>query len=143
MSCPFAFSFVCGNGTRKVLGIREVMPDDLDEKLASVEKWLAAKLKSRCAAARSWNAPPLPSTVFGLVIGKLLYELNPAAWKSAAARVADDTPPDGAIDDYLELVDGWDKLDLPVVRGLDSTVNILANEQCFTTRCDCTPLQYE
>ena len=53
MSRPFVFSFVCGNGTRKVLGIREVMPDDLDERLASVEEWLAAKLKSSCAAVRS------------------------------------------------------------------------------------------
>jgi hypothetical protein len=43
--------------------------------------------------------------VFGVVIGKLLYELNPVAWKSAAARVEDDTPSDGAIDDYLEWVE--------------------------------------
>ena len=36
---------------------------------------------------------------------------NPAAWKNAAARVEDDTPPDGAIDNYLEWVDGQDALD--------------------------------
>jgi hypothetical protein len=35
----------------------------------------------------------------GVVIGKLLYELTPAAWKKAAARVENDTAPDGAIDD--------------------------------------------
>jgi hypothetical protein len=48
----------------------------------------------------------LAIAVLGVVIGKLLYELNPAAWKSAAARFEDDTPPDGAIDDYREWVDG-------------------------------------
>jgi hypothetical protein len=42
--------------------------------------------------------------------GKLLYELNPAAWKNAAARVVDDTPPDGAIDDYLEWVEQQDEM---------------------------------
>jgi hypothetical protein len=41
--------------------------------------------------------------VIGVVIGKLLYELNPAVWKGAAARIEDDTPPDGAIDDYKDL----------------------------------------
>jgi hypothetical protein len=47
----------------------------------------------------------------GIVIGKLLYELNPAAWKSTAGRVEDDTPPDGAIDDYLEWVEEQDEMD--------------------------------
>jgi hypothetical protein len=64
----------------------------------------------------------------GVVIGRLLYELNPAAWKNAAERVEDDTPPDGAIDDYLDWVNGWDELDLTAVRRLDSTVSILAND---------------
>ena len=41
--------------------------------------------------------------VFGVVIGKLPYELNPAVWKGAAARIEDDTPPDGSIDDYKDL----------------------------------------
>ena len=49
MSRPFVFSFVSVNSTRKVLGTREVMRDDLDTKLASVEEWLAAKPESRCA----------------------------------------------------------------------------------------------
>ena len=40
--------------------------------------------------------------VIGVVIGKLLYELNPSLWENAAARVEDDTPPDTAIDRYLE-----------------------------------------
>jgi hypothetical protein len=44
--------------------------------------------------------------VTGVVIGNLLYKLNPAAWKSAAARVEDGVPPDGAIDDYLDWVNG-------------------------------------
>jgi hypothetical protein len=47
----------------------------------------------------------------GVVIGKLLYELNPAAWKNAAASVEDDTPPDGAIDDHLEWVEEQDEMD--------------------------------
>ena len=49
MSRPFVFSFVSVNGTRKVLGTREVMRDDLDAKLAVVEQWLAEKPNSRCA----------------------------------------------------------------------------------------------
>jgi len=46
----------------------------------------------------------LTVAVIGIVGGKLLYELNPSLWENAAARVEDDTPPDGAIDDYLEWV---------------------------------------
>ena len=42
---------------------------------------------------------------FDIVIGKLLYELNPALWENAAARVEEYTPSDGAIDDYLEWVE--------------------------------------
>jgi hypothetical protein len=42
---------------------------------------------------------------FGVVIGKLLYELNPSLWKGAAASAEDDAPADGAIDDYLEWAD--------------------------------------
>jgi hypothetical protein len=38
----------------------------------------------------------LAIAVIGVVIGKLLYELNPSLWENAAARVEDDTPPDGA-----------------------------------------------
>ena len=53
----------------------------------------------------------LAIAVVGVVIGKLLYKLNPAAWKSAAARVEDDTPPDGAIDDYLKWVDEQAEMD--------------------------------
>ena len=37
------------NGTRKVLGTREVMRDELDERLALVEEWLAEKPKARSA----------------------------------------------------------------------------------------------
>ncbi len=48
--------------------------------------------------------------VIGIVVGKLLYELNPSLWENAAARFEDDTPPDGAIDDYLEWVDGEQEL---------------------------------
>jgi hypothetical protein len=44
----------------------------------------------------------LAIAVVGAVIGKLLYELNPAAWESATTRVEDDTLPNSAIDDYLE-----------------------------------------
>jgi len=40
--------------------------------------------------------------VIGGVGGRLLYELNPSLWENAAVRVEDDTPRDGAIDDYLE-----------------------------------------
>jgi len=36
------------------------------------------------------------ATVLG---GRLLYELNPSFQENAAARIEDDTPPDGAIDD--------------------------------------------
>jgi hypothetical protein len=39
----------------------------------------------------------------GVVIGKLLYELDPLLWMNAAARVEDETPRDGAIDDYKDL----------------------------------------
>jgi hypothetical protein len=46
---PFVFSFVSVNGTREVLGTREVVRDELDEKLALVEEWLAEKPKTRCA----------------------------------------------------------------------------------------------
>jgi hypothetical protein len=46
---PFVFSFVSVNGTREVLGTRDVVRDELDEKLALVEEWLAEKPKSRCA----------------------------------------------------------------------------------------------
>jgi hypothetical protein len=53
----------------------------------------------------------LAIAVFATVIGKLLYELKPATWRSAAARTEDDTPPDGAIDDYLEWVEEQDELD--------------------------------
>jgi len=34
----------------------------------------------------------LAITAFGIVGGKLLYELNPSLWENAAARVEDDTP---------------------------------------------------
>jgi hypothetical protein len=47
----------------------------------------------------------------GVVIGKLLYELDPSAWKSAATRAEDDTPPNAAIDDYLEWVEEQEELD--------------------------------
>ena len=53
----------------------------------------------------------LAIAVLGVIIGRLLYELNPAAWKNAAARVEDDTPPDGAIDDYLKWVDEQAEMD--------------------------------
>jgi hypothetical protein len=53
----------------------------------------------------------LAIAVLGVIIGELLYELNPATWKNAAARVEDDTPSDGAIDDYLEWVEEQDELD--------------------------------
>ena len=53
----------------------------------------------------------LAIAVFGIVIGKLLYELNPSLWENAAARVEDDTPPDGAIDDYLEWVEEQEQMD--------------------------------
>jgi len=46
----------------------------------------------------------IATAVVGVVIGKLLYEVNPSVWKSAAARVEEDTPPDGAILDYFEWV---------------------------------------
>ncbi len=46
---PYVFSFVAVNGTREVLGTREVVYDELDEKLASVEAWLAEKPDARCA----------------------------------------------------------------------------------------------
>jgi hypothetical protein len=46
---PFVFSFVLVNGTREVLGTREVVRDELDEKLALVEQWLAEQPKARCA----------------------------------------------------------------------------------------------
>ena len=57
----------------------------------------------------------LAIAVFGVILGKLLYELNPSLWENAAARVEDDTPPDGAIDDYLEWVDAQDELDQAIV----------------------------
>ena len=47
----------------------------------------------------------LAVAVIGVVGGRLLYELNPSLWENAAARVKDDTLPDGAIDDYLEWVE--------------------------------------
>ena len=47
----------------------------------------------------------------GVVAGKLLHELNPSLWENAAARVEDDTPPDGAIDGYLEWVEDQEELD--------------------------------
>jgi len=47
----------------------------------------------------------------GVVIGKLLYELNPSLWENAVARFEDDTPSDGAIDDYLEWVEREDEMD--------------------------------
>jgi hypothetical protein len=53
----------------------------------------------------------LAIAVIGVVVGKLLYELNPSLWENAAARVEDDTPPDGAIDDYLEWVEDRDDMD--------------------------------
>jgi hypothetical protein len=37
-------------------------------------------------------------------------ELNPSLWGNAAARAEDDTPPDGAIEDYLEWVDRDEEL---------------------------------
>jgi hypothetical protein len=48
--------------------------------------------------------------VIGIVVVKLLYELNPSLWGNAAARAEDDTPPDGAIEDYLEWVERDDEL---------------------------------
>jgi hypothetical protein len=53
----------------------------------------------------------LAIAAIGIAGGTLLYKLNPAAWKSAAARVEDDTPPDGAIDDYLKWVDEQAEMD--------------------------------
>ena len=57
----------------------------------------------------TWTTTPA-TAVIGVVIGKLLCELNPTVW-NAAARVEDETPPDGAIDDYLEWMSGQDEVD--------------------------------
>jgi hypothetical protein len=46
---PFVFSFVSVNGTREVLGTREVVRDELDQKLALIEEWLTEKPRTRCA----------------------------------------------------------------------------------------------
>ncbi|MFN2285197.1 MAG: hypothetical protein ACK2UQ_12305 [Anaerolineae bacterium] len=53
----------------------------------------------------------LSIAVTAAVIGRLLYELNPSLWKNAAARVEDDTSPNGAIDDYLEWVEEREEMD--------------------------------
>jgi hypothetical protein len=42
MSRPFVFSFVPVNGSRQVLGTREVDPDQLKERLVEVLQWLVA-----------------------------------------------------------------------------------------------------
>jgi hypothetical protein len=42
--------------------------------------------------------------VFDVVIGKLLYELDPSLCQNAAASGERDSPPDGAIDNHPN---GW------------------------------------
>ncbi len=56
---PFVFSFVSVNGSRKMLGTREVSRGQLDEKLALVEAWLTERPKARCATLYGPGMHPL------------------------------------------------------------------------------------